>query len=180
MFYPFQLKKIGSVYNWCSILSIKYTIGAIRPLIKFKTKMDLFNSIRPELISVFSFIGTYCLILAFQKHYEIRRVLKYGKCTIGTVIEIRQDPTGKPGQAPVVDFDYPNGTYRHFSTTYNNPSHYYVGQKVQIWYKFYKSNQIVALAHDKPGKLPKVLFICGIIFCLFSYPEIIKRLPALF
>ncbi len=138
--------------------------------------MYIFNLIPPSVFSFCALVGTYSLILAYQKQYEVERVLKYGIKTIGTVIEIRPDPSGKQGDAPVVDFDYPNGSHRYFSTKYTSPCNYRVGQQVEIWYKFYKSNQDVVLPDDKPGNLPKRLLITGIIFCILSYPILFGRM----
>lgn len=138
--------------------------------------MNIINLIPPSVFSFCALVGTYCLILAYQKRYEIEKVLANGVHTFGTVSDIWEDPSGKRGKAPVVDFVYPNGSYRHVSTTYTIPCNYHVGQRVEIWYKFYKSNQIAALADDKPGNLPNVLLKWGIVLCLLSYPLIIGRM----
>lgn len=141
--------------------------------------MNPYHFIPPSIVSFCAFVGTFCLIFAYKKRYEIESVLANGIRTFGTVVEIRKDPSGKEGEAPVVDFDYPNGSYRHFSTTYTLPCAYHLGQRVEIWYKFNKSNRIAALSDDKPGSLPKVLLIWGIVLCLLSYPEIIRRMITL-
>ncbi|MEZ4901257.1 MAG: hypothetical protein R2822_05585 [Spirosomataceae bacterium] len=51
-----------------------------------------------------------------------------------------------------------------------------MGQKVRIWYKFYKSKRDVALADETPGNLPKTLFRWGLVFCLLGYPFMIRKL----
>lgn len=139
-----------------------------------------YDYLPPYVFSAMIFIGTFCLILAYQKKHEIEQVLKNGTRTVGTVIEIRPDPSGKGGEAPVVDLKIPNGSHRHYSTTYASPSPYKVGQQVDIWYKINKTNRTVALADDTPGNLPKILFWAGVVLCLLSYPELIRRLMGFF
>jgi hypothetical protein len=138
-----------------------------------------YNYLPPYLLSVMAFIGTYCLIIAYEKQHEIEKILTKGIKTFGIVTELRQDPLSKEGVAPVVDFTTQNGTYRHFSTTYILPSAYQVGQQVEIWYYHYKSIQLAALADDKTGNLPKVLLYWGVVLCLLTYPEIIRRMMML-
>ncbi|MBL7815612.1 MAG: DUF3592 domain-containing protein [Saprospiraceae bacterium] len=141
--------------------------------------MNLFDMLPTYISPSFALIGTYCLILANEKQHEIERVLLNGIRTSGTVIEIRQNPSGGLGEAPVVDFKTQTGSHRHFSTTYTSPCAYRVGQQVQIWYKFNKSNRTAALLDDKPGRLPTILFRWGVVLCLLTYPELIKRLMLL-
>ena len=142
--------------------------------------MNPYNYLPPYILSGLAFIGTYCLILAYQKQHEIEKVLTKGIKTLGTVTEMRQAPFGNQGEAPVVEFTTQNGSYKHFSTTYTSPSAYKLGQQVEIWYYHYKSIRLAALADDKPGKLPKILLCWGIVLCLLSYPEIIRRMITLF
>lgn len=139
-----------------------------------------YNYLSPYILSGMAFIGTYCLILAYEKQYEIEKILTKGIQTLGTVTELRQDPSGNVGNAPVVDFTAQNGSYKHVSTTYTYPSPYKIGQQVEIWYYHYKSINLAALADDKPGSLPKTLLRWGIVLCLLSYPEIIRRMITLF
>ncbi|MFN0216499.1 MAG: DUF3592 domain-containing protein [Saprospiraceae bacterium] len=141
--------------------------------------MDSYNYLLPYVLSGMALIGTYCLILAYEKQHEIEKVLTRGIKTLGTVTEMRQDASENAGEAPVVDFTTQNGSYKHFSTTYAMPSAYKVGQQVEIWYYHYKSIRLAALADDKPGNLPKTLFRWGIILCILTYPVIIGRMTAL-
>ncbi len=141
--------------------------------------LNPYDYIHPYVLSGMTFVGTYCLILSYQKQHEIKRTLTKGIRTTGIVTEIRENPSGKGGKAPVVEFTYPNGTYRHVSFTYRSPCHYSIGQKVDIWYKFERTYKYTALADDDPGKLPKILLRWGIILCLLTYPEIIRRLAGL-
>lgn len=142
--------------------------------------MNPYNYLSPYILSVMALIGTYCLILAYEKQHEIEKVLTKGIKTLGTVTEMRQDLLGNGGEAPVVDFTTQNGSYKHVSTTYTYPSPYKMGQKVEIWYYHYKSIRLAALADDKPGNLPKTLLRWGIVFCVLTYPEIIRRMLMLF
>ncbi len=135
-----------------------------------------YDYLPPYVLSIFALVGTYCLIIAYQKEHEIEYVLKHGIRTTGTVTEIRPHRSGDGTEAPVVDFKTQNGSHRHFSSTYTLPCNYQVGQQVEIWYKTNKSNRIVALPDDKPGTLPTILFRWGIVLCLLSYPELIRRL----
>ena len=138
-----------------------------------------YNYLPPYLLSVMAFIGTYCLIIAYEKQHEIEKILTKGIKTFGIVTELRQDPSSQQGVAPVVDFTTQNGTYRHFSTTYTLSSAYQVGQQVEIWYYHYKSIRLATLADDKTGNLPKVLLYWGVVLCLLTYPEIIRRMMML-
>jgi hypothetical protein len=142
--------------------------------------MNLFDFLPPSVVGIAALVGTYCLILAYERQHAIENTLLKGQVAIGTVIEIRTNPDPAGGEAPVVDFNTPNGSHRHYSTTYLSPCAYKVGQKVQIWYKFYKSNRAVALPDDQPGKQPRVFFVCGVVLCLLTYPEIIRRLFTMF
>jgi hypothetical protein len=142
--------------------------------------MNPYHYIPPYVLSIMAFVGTYCLILAYEKQHEIEKVLTRGIKTLGTVTEMRQDPSGNAGDAPVVDFTTQNGSYKHFSTTYTYPSLYKIGQQVEVWYYHYKSIRLAALADDKPGSLPKTLLRWGIVLCVLTYPEIIRRMITLF
>ncbi|NBB20786.1 hypothetical protein GVN20_15565 [Runella sp. CRIBMP] len=132
-----------------------------------------------------AFIGTYLLIIAYDKSKMVERVKSKGIKTVGTVVEIRQNPgelfgsKEGEGQAPVVDFVTNNGSHRHYSTHYQSPCPYQVGQKVEVWYYFYKSIREVLLADEDAGTLPKTLFRWGIALCLISYPFLIKKLMLL-
>lgn len=132
-----------------------------------------------------AFIGTYLLIIAYDKSKMVERVKSKGIKTVGTVVEIRQNPgelfgsKEGEGQAPVVDFVTNNGSHRHYSTHYQSPCPYQVGQKVEVWYYFYKSIREVLLADEGAGTLPKTLFRWGIALCLISYPFLIKKLMLL-
>jgi hypothetical protein len=148
----------------------------------FKSKiMNLLSFIPASMISIFALVGTYCFILAYDRQHYIQRVLQKGIETEGTVIEIRRNPgslfskVDGEGEAPVVDFTFANGTHRHYSTTYTTPCPYKIGQKVRICYLFYKSKREVALSDEETGNSPKILFTWGIVLCLLSYPEIIRR-----
>ncbi len=141
--------------------------------------MNPYNFIPPQVLGIATLVGTYCLILAYQKQHEIQNVLSKGIRTTGTVAEILQDPSGNGGGAPVIEFDYPNGSYRHYSNTYVSPCAYSVGQKVEIWYLFYKSSQKAALPDEEPGTLPKTLLKWGIVLCLLTYPGVLLRLTNL-
>lgn len=143
--------------------------------------MNLYNFIPPYILSGMALIGTYCLILSYEKQHEIEKVLTKGIKIIGTVIQIRQAPSGKEGEAPVVEYTTPNGfSHHYFSTTYTVPTPYKIGQQVEIWYYHYKSIKLAALADDKTGDLPKILFRWGIVLCLLTYPAIIQRMTMLF
>ncbi len=130
-------------------------------------------------------IGTYLLIIAYDKSKIVERVKSKGLKTVGTVVEIRQNPgplfSSKEGEgaAPVVDFLTNNGSHRHYSTHYQNPCPYQVGQKVEVSYYFYKSIREVLLPHEDAGTLPKTLFRWGIILCLIGYPFLIRKMMLL-
>jgi hypothetical protein len=135
-----------------------------------------------QTLPLLAFIGTYLLIIAYDRSKIVERVTSKGVKTEGTVVEIRQDPgplfgSGESkGSAPVVDFVFPNGSHRYYSTHYQNPTPYYVGQKVEVRYYFYKSIREVLLADEDAGTLPKTLFRWGIVMCLLGYPFILKKL----
>ncbi|MCP1382788.1 DUF3592 domain-containing protein [Runella salmonicolor] len=138
-----------------------------------------------HMMPLLAFIGTYLLIIAYDKSKIVERVKSKGIKTVGTVVEIRQNPgelfgsKEGEGQAPVVDFVTNNGSHRHYSTHYQTPCPYQVGQKVEVWYYFYKSIREVLLADEGAGTLPKTLFRWGIALCLISYPFLIKKLMLL-
>lgn len=132
-----------------------------------------------QLMPLAAFIGTYLLILANDKSKIVERVKSKGVKTEGTVIEIRDNPDSGGGQAVVVDFVTKNGSHRHYSTHYQNPCPYQVGQKVEVSYYFYKSIREVLLPHEDAGTLPKTLFRWGIILCLIGYPFLIRKMMLL-
>lgn len=141
--------------------------------------MNPYNYIPPQVLGIMAFVGTYCLILSYQKQHEIEKILSKGIKTTGKVVEILQDPSGNGGGAPVVEFDYPHGFYRHYSNTYVMPCAYYIGQQVEIWYLFYKSNRAAALSDEQPGTLPQTLLKWGVALCLLTCPEVIRRMATL-
>lgn len=138
-----------------------------------------------QVMPLVALVGTYLLIIAYDKSKIVERVTSKGIKTVGTVVEIRQNPgelfgsKEGEGQAPVVDFVTKNGSHRHYSTHYQTPSPYQVGQKVEVCYYFYKSIREVLLANEGAGTLPKTLFRWGIALCLISYPFLIKKLMLL-
>lgn len=138
-----------------------------------------------QMLPFLAFIGTYLLIISYDKSKIVERVTSRGIKTEGTVIEIRQNPgslfSSKEGEgkAPVVDFTTTNGSHRHYSTDYQTPTPYHVGQKVEVRYYFYKSIREVILANEGVGTLPKTLFRWGIAFCLIGYPFIIRKMMLL-
>lgn len=135
-----------------------------------------------QMMPYLAFIGTYLLIIAYDRSKIVERVTSKGMKTEGTVVEIRQDPgplfgSGESkGSAPVVDFVFPNGSHRYYSTHYQTPTPYYVGQKVEVRYYFYKSIREVLLANEGAGTLPKTLFRWGLVMCLLGYPFLIKKM----
>jgi hypothetical protein len=135
-----------------------------------------------QLMPLLAFIGTYLLIIAYDKSKIVERVTSKGVKTEGTVVEIRQNPGSLfsskdgEGEAPVVDFVTYNGSHRHYSTDYQTPTPYHVGQKVEVRYYFYKSIREVILANEGAGTLPKTLFRWGLALCLIGYPFLIKKL----
>ena len=135
---------------------------------------------------ILSLIGTYLLILSYDKSHEIEHTIKKGKVAEGTVTELRENPDHSDlmsklkAKAPVVDFYTTNGWYRHYSTTYKDPSPYEIGQKVKIYHYLYKSRHEMALEDDEPGTLPKTLLKWGIIFCSIGYPILLSKLGGLF
>lgn len=135
---------------------------------------------------IISIIGTYLLILSYQKKNEIVHTIQKGLSTEGTIVEIKtykNDSSGsnvKEAFAPVVEFTTINGKYLHFSPTFRSPSRYEIGQKVKIYYYFYKSRREMALADDVPGTLPNTLLKWGVIFCIIGYPVLIFKMSGLF
>lgn len=144
--------------------------------------MDIFQSIPPIGIAILAFAGTYCLIFSYEKRYHVTKVLQYGKETTGRVLEIREDPWNKEQVIVIVDYDTSAGVFKHYSQGYAQPCPYEVGQEVRVWVWPYKMRQTgrVALPDEKPGKAPFILLALGIIMCLLSYPEIIRRALLLF
>lgn len=131
-----------------------------------------------QIIPGFAMLGTYLLILAHSRKHLPERVKKNGVETVGTVIEIRHNSTPSTSQHEtlVVDFTYASGSYRHVSNEYISPSEYKVGEKVKIWYHFYKSQREVVIEDEGVGNLPAKLYRWGIISCLISYPFLIIRM----
>ena len=146
--------------------------------------MEFLNTITPYL-QLLGFIGTYLLILSYDRAQMPERVKKRGIKTEGTVIEIRRNPgslfskTEGQGDAPVVDFNTISGSHRYHSTNYITPCSYQVGQKVPVWYYFYKSKQEVILENEDAGSLPRTLLVWGIAFCVIGYPFLIRNLLTL-
>ncbi|MEZ4942124.1 MAG: hypothetical protein R3D58_14690 [Saprospiraceae bacterium] len=138
-----------------------------------------------QVMPVFAIIGTFLLILAYDRKNLVERVKSKGIEAEGTVVEMRQNPGSLfsavegEGEAPVVDFTTDWGTHRHYSTHYMTASPYNVGQKVKLWYYFYKSRRDVALETDPIGILPPGLFRWGVLFCLLGYPFLLKKLMLL-
>ena len=136
--------------------------------------------------SIISLIGTFLLILSYDKSHEIEHTISKGRVAEGTVIKLRDDTnhvddmSKNKGKAPVVDFHTVNGWHRHHSTTYRYPSRYEVGQKVKIYHYLYKSRHEMALEDDEPGTLPKTLLKWGIIFCAIGYPIFFSKFGGLF
>jgi hypothetical protein len=144
--------------------------------------MAIFQYIPPIVIAIFAFVGTYCLIFAYEKQYHVKKVMQHGRETTGKVVEIRQDPWNKEQVMVVVDYDTAAGVFKHFSQGYAQPCPYQVGQAVRVWVWPYKLRQTgrAALPDEKPGKAPVILLAVGIVLCLLSYPEIIRRAMLLF
>lgn len=134
--------------------------------------MDILATIS-QIAPFFALIGTYLLILAYSKQHLPERVKKRGVETEGTIVEIRKEGLE---EFLVVDFTYPNGSFRHFSNKYAYPCPYQVGQKVRIWYYFNKSNREVILEDEGVGNLPSKLYRWGVIICIISYPFILNKL----
>jgi hypothetical protein len=143
--------------------------------------MEFLNTIT-QYLPLLALVGTYLLILSYDRAQLPERVKKRGIKTEGTVIEIRHNPgplfskTAGQGEAPVVEFKTSSGSYRHHSTNYVTPCPYQVGQKVSVWYYFYKSKQEVILENEDAGSLPRTFLIWGIAFCAIGYPFIIRNL----
>jgi hypothetical protein len=147
--------------------------------------MEILNTISPY-FSVLAIIGTYCLILAYDRAKMPERVKKRGQLAEGTVVEIRRNPgpifgsQEGEGFAPVVEFATSSGNHRHFSTHYQTPSPYQVGQKVQVGYYFYKSIREVLLDGEENQPSSPTLLICGVCLCLLGYPFVFIKLLGLF
>ena len=143
--------------------------------------MEILNSISPYL-SVLALIGTYCLIIYYDRSKMPDRVKKRGLRAEGTVIEIRPNPgpifgsQKGEGYAPVVEFETAWGNHRHNSTYYQQPCPFQVGQKVQVGYYFYKSIREVLLDGEENQPQSPTLFIWGICFCLLGYPFVFIKL----
>ena len=143
--------------------------------------MPLFDILPPYVLSILAFAGTYCLIFAYYKQYHVQIVMKNGYKTTGTVVDIYKDPWNKESVCLVVDYIAKTGTggiFKYYSNGYPLPCPYEIGQEVKIWIKPDKlrSTGRAALEDEQPGKLPIILFSCGLVMCLLSYPEIIRRI----
>ncbi|MCB9332871.1 MAG: hypothetical protein H6574_17505 [Lewinellaceae bacterium] len=109
-----------------------------------------------QVMPVFGIAGTFLVILAYDRKNLVERVKSKGIETEGTVVEMRRNPgslfgaAAGEGEAPVVDFTTNWGTHRHYSTNYMPAYPYKVGQKVRLWYSFYKSGGMLPL---KPTSL---------------------------
>lgn len=143
--------------------------------------MEILNGISPY-FSVLAIVGTYCIIIYYNRAQMPARVKKWGKKAEGTVVEIRRNPgplfssQEGEGYAPVVDFEYPNGSHRHFSTYYQTPCPYQVGQKVELQYYFSKSIREVLMDGEENQPISPTLLILGIGLCLLGYPFIVIKL----
>lgn len=133
----------------------------------------------------FFLIGAFLLIFAHQKNNEIAHTISKGQVADGLVIELR-DESGNNIEsynnhpvAPVVRFQTINGIYIHYSSTYQNPSPYKIGQTVKIYYYIYKSISHFALEDDQVGLLPGKLFRWGIVCCSIGFPFIVMKLAKL-
>lgn len=133
----------------------------------------------------FFLIGAVLLIFAHQKSNEIEHTLSKGQVADGLVIELRDESGNKIESdtnhpvAPVVRFQTINGIYIHYSSTFQNPSPYKIGQSVKIYYYIYKSNRQFALEDDQTGLLPGKLFRWGIVCCAIGFPFIVRKLSKL-
>ncbi len=133
----------------------------------------------------FTFIGSFLLILSYQKYTEIEHTKSKGLVADGVVLELRDEsgktvePTDNHPAAPVVEFRTDNGKYVHYSTTYQIPSPYKAGQSVKIYYYIYKSIHHFALEDDQTGSLPGRLFRWGVVFCAIGFPVLVIKLSHL-
>ncbi len=127
-----------------------------------------------KVLPAFALVGTYLLIMAHDRKNLPERVKKNGIETEGIITEISQNNTDS--ETLVVDFSYPNGSYRHVSNQNTNLTSYKVGQKVKVWYYFYKSKREVIMEGEGVGDSPSKLYRWGIIICLISYPFMIIKL----
>ncbi len=141
----------------------------------------------PQWSSIFAIVGALLLAHAYNRRNYIRNILAKGEETEGRVVEVRRNPGSLfsskegPGEAPVVEYTTKSGnTLLHYSTTYVSPCKYRVGQPVRIWYINYKSRREAALPDDRPGDLPRNLFIAGLICLVLGAPALINGLMGLF
>lgn len=118
-------------------------------------------------------IGTYLLILAHSKKHLPERVKKNGIESEGTVVEVRKNGRN---EYLVVDFAHRHGTFKHFSNEFASTSPFRVGQKVKLWYYFYKSINEVVVEGEDVGNLPAKFYRWGIIFCIIGYPFVLSKL----
>lgn len=139
-----------------------------------------------SLSGITALVGTYLIILSYERQHIFDKVRQKGIRTEGVVTRLNENPSNKEGwtagggKAPVVEFHTVNGHYVYASTTYQQPTPYEVGQKVDIWYIFYKSRRDMALADDVPGDTPKKLYWWGVILCGISYPMVFLKLQNFF
>lgn len=112
------------------------------------------------------------------------RVLRKGIRTRGKVVELRDAPQRSvpfSAKAPIVEYTTHSGnTVRHVSSTYQSPSPYVVGQEVDIWYRYYKSQREAALADDRPGPAIDRIFRLGILLAVIGVLLILPRLRGMF
>jgi len=143
--------------------------------------MEIINSISPY-VSILALIGTYCLIVAYDRSKMPERLRKRGQVAEATVTEILRNPgplfssQEGEGYAPVVEFEAHGSIQRHTSTNYQQPSPHQVGQKVVVRYYFYKSIREVLIDGDEASTASPKLLVWGICLCLVGYPFIIIKL----
>jgi len=89
--------------------------------------MEFLNTIT-QYLPLLALVGTYLLILSFDRAQLPERVKKRGIKTEGTVIEIRQNPgplfskTEGQGEAPVVEFKTSSGSFATIPPTMLHPA----------------------------------------------------------
>lgn len=74
------------------------------------------------------------------------------------------------GDAPVVEYTSHNGNvYKYYSMTFRKPGTYAIGDKVDIWYKHYKSRRYAALQDDESERWPVLLIYIGVGLLFISF-----------